>query len=59
MIGAFGLISLAVDLGRVRVARMQLTTAADASSLAGTRKVRVPDLFGPTGSRVATTIRTT
>jgi len=51
MIGAFGLISLAVDLGRVRVARMQLTTAADAAALAGTQDVRVPDLFGPNGAR--------
>ena len=29
MLGAFGLVSLAVDLGRVRVGRVQLSTAAD------------------------------
>ncbi len=51
LLAAFGLISLAVDLGRVRVSRLQLTAAADAASLAGTRKVRVPDLFGATGAR--------
>ncbi len=44
MVGVFGLVSLAVDLGRVRVARMQLSTAADAAALAGVTKVRVPDL---------------
>jgi len=51
MIGAFGLVSLAVDLGRVRVARMQLSTAADAAALAGVVDVRVPDLYGPAGAR--------
>src|SRR5438067_7943866 len=33
------IVSLAVDMGRLRVARVQLATAADASALAGTQKI--------------------
>jgi hypothetical protein len=35
-----GIVSLAVDMGRVRVARVQLTSAADASALASALDVR-------------------
>src|SRR5204862_5712760 len=44
MLGAFGLVSLAVDLGRVRVGRVQLSTAADAAAIAGVQKLPVPSV---------------
>src|SRR5437773_4304814 len=46
MLGAFGLVSLAIDLGRVRVGRVQLSTAADAAALAGVWKLPVPNAAG-------------
>src|SRR5947208_15691882 len=44
MLGLFGLVSLAVDLGRVRVGRVQLSTAADAAAIAGVQKLPVPSV---------------
>src|SRR5437762_11709538 len=39
MLGLFGLVSLAVDLGRVRVGRVQLASAADAAAIAGVQRL--------------------
>jgi hypothetical protein len=44
MLAAFAMVSLAVDLGRVRVGRLQLSTAADAAALAGVQKLPVPNV---------------
>src|SRR5262245_42275495 len=46
LIAAFGIVSLAVDLGRVRVSRVQLSTAADAAAIAGVQKLPIPDQPG-------------
>jgi len=41
LLAAFALVSLAVDMGRLRVARLQLSTAADAAAIAGVRQLPV------------------
>src|SRR5438477_8588801 len=41
MLGLFGLVSLAVDLGRVRVGRVQLASAADAAAIAGVQRLHL------------------
>jgi hypothetical protein len=57
MLAAFGVVSLAVDLGRVRVGRLQLSTAADAAAIAGVQRLpslnQAGDLSGPRSDAVA------
>src|SRR5438034_6360597 len=46
------IVSLAVDMGRLRVARVQLATAADASALAGTQKIPLTNYTTATSDAV-------
>jgi len=56
MLAAFALVSLAVDLGRVRVGKIQLSTAADAAAIAGVQKLPFPDQPGVNPKQDATDI---
>jgi hypothetical protein len=53
MFGALALVSLAVDMGRVRVAREQLSTAADAAALGGAQKIASIDYASASADAVS------